>query len=103
MIDRAMQKTVNFTGIVGVNTQDFAVQEGMGPIVDRSQENLGTSDRAIVMMRRMLLEAIDAVERDKDPPGLDPKCHRNIRAHDGVVATGENWRDSFASAGAAKW
>ncbi|MEY4879615.1 MAG: hypothetical protein RJB62_1084, partial [Pseudomonadota bacterium] len=35
LIDRQMQKTQNFTGIVGVNTQDFALQEGMGPICDR--------------------------------------------------------------------
>ena len=28
LIDRQMQKTQNFTGIVGVNTQDFALQEG---------------------------------------------------------------------------
>ncbi|HWG03480.1 MAG TPA: Rieske 2Fe-2S domain-containing protein, partial [Beijerinckiaceae bacterium] len=36
LIDRAAQKTQTFTGIKGVNTQDWAVQEGMGPIVDRS-------------------------------------------------------------------
>jgi len=29
--------------ISGVNTQDFALQEGMGPIVDRSKEHLGSS------------------------------------------------------------
>ena len=37
-IDRQMQKTKNYTGIMGINTQDFALQEGMGPITDRSQE-----------------------------------------------------------------
>ncbi|MGH7033268.1 MAG: hypothetical protein ACREFL_06025, partial [Stellaceae bacterium] len=103
MIDRAMQKTVNSTGIVGVNTQDFAVQEGMGPIVDRSLENLGTSDRPIVTMRRLLLDAVDAVERGEDPPALDPKSHRAIRAHDGVVPKGDTWRDAFAAALAVKW
>ena len=58
VIDRQMQKTKNFTGIVGINTQDFALQEGMGNIVDRSKENLGTSDKAIVQMRRLLLESL---------------------------------------------
>ena len=53
-----MQKTQNFTGIVGVNTQDFALQEGMGPICDRSKEFLGTSDKAIVALRRLLLDAV---------------------------------------------
>ena len=37
LIDRQMQKTKNFTGIVGINTQDYALQEGMGPIGDRSK------------------------------------------------------------------
>ena len=37
---------------VAVNTQDMAIQEGMGPICDRSKEFLGTSDKAIVAMRR---------------------------------------------------
>ena len=60
LIDRQMQKTRNFTGIVGVNTQDFALQEGMGPICDRSKEFLGSSDKAVIAMRRLLLEALDA-------------------------------------------
>ncbi len=44
----------NFTGIAGVNTQDSALQEGMGRLVDRTQEHLGTSDRAIITMRQAL-------------------------------------------------
>ena len=30
MVDRALQKTSTYTGITGVDTQDFALQEGMG-------------------------------------------------------------------------
>jgi hypothetical protein len=30
LIDREMQRTKNYSGIVGINTQDFALQEGMG-------------------------------------------------------------------------
>ena len=55
MIDRELQKTTTFTGITGVGTQDSAVQEAMGPIVDRSKEYLGTSDKAVIAMRKMLL------------------------------------------------
>ena len=71
-IDRHMQKTKNYTGIVGINTQDFALQEGMGPIVDRTKENLGTSDKAIVQMRRLLIEAAHDVAAGKAPRGTDP-------------------------------
>jgi hypothetical protein len=47
---------------VGVNTRDNALQEGMGLIVDRTREHLGTTDRAIIVMRQLLLEAIREVE-----------------------------------------
>jgi phthalate 4,5-dioxygenase len=82
MIDRQAQKTQTFTGISGVNTQDAAVQEGMGPIVDRSKEHLGSTDRAIVMMRRLLLEATRAVEAGGVPKGVDPSSYRGVRAVD---------------------
>lgn len=103
MLDRQMQKKSNFTGITGVNTQDFAVQEGMGPIVDRSQEHLGTSDRAIVSMRRLLLEATHAVERNEPPKGTDPASSRAARPHDGLVPPDQDWRQAFATDLKARW
>ena len=103
MIDRHKQKTASFTGITGLNTQDFAVQEGMGAIVDRSQEHLGTSDRAIVSMRRLLLEATRAVERGESPPGSDPASSRAARPHDGLVPPDQDWREAFARDLEAKW
>jgi phthalate 4,5-dioxygenase len=102
-IDRQAQKTQSFTGIKGVNTQDVALQEGMGAIVDRSREHLGTSDRAIVVMRRMLLEATRAVESGKTPPGIDPRATRSVRAHDGLVSAGADWREAFAEALKPRW
>lgn len=38
--------------------------------VDRAQETLGTSDRGIVMFRSMLREALAAINRGEDPPGV---------------------------------
>jgi phenylpropionate dioxygenase-like ring-hydroxylating dioxygenase large terminal subunit len=103
LIDRQLQKTSTFTGITGLNTQDFALQEGMGPIVDRSKEFLGSSDRAIVVMRRMLLEAIATVERGDSPRGLDPAASACVRAHDDLVPVGASWRETFLEELKAKW
>jgi phthalate 4,5-dioxygenase oxygenase subunit len=103
LIDRQMQRTQNYSGIAGVNTQDFALQEGMGPIVDRSKEFLGTSDKAIVAMRRMLLEAISANEEGGDPQALNPDTHRSIRAFDRVVPKGQDWRKVMEDDLRAKW
>ena len=82
LIDRTVQRTQTFSGISGVNTQDVAVQEGMGAIVDRSKEHLGSTDRAIVAMRRLLLEAVRTVEAGGSPKGVDPSTYRDMRAVD---------------------
>ncbi len=102
-IDRQMQRTMTFTGITGVNTQDYALQEGMGKIVDRTLENLGTSDKAIVAMRRLMLRSIEAVANGEDPPGLDPASHGNVRPHDNYLEAGKDWRDIFEAELCAKW
>ncbi|MDF2115201.1 hypothetical protein PY365_06435 [Roseiarcaceae bacterium H3SJ34-1] len=71
LIDRDLQRQGNFSGVVGVNTQGYALQEGMGKVVDRSQEFLTSTDRAIVTMRRLMLEATRTVEAGGRPPGVD--------------------------------
>src|SRR5581483_7379929 len=44
--DRALMKAGNWSGIMGVNSQDFAVVESMDPIYDRTREHLGSTDVA---------------------------------------------------------
>ena len=102
-IDRQVQKTRTYTGIPGVNTQDYALQEGMGPIVDRSKEHLGTSDRAIIAARQLLLEAVDAVQSGRRPRGSDPASYRNVRAYDDYLTGADDWRRAFATELIAKW
>jgi len=50
--------------------QDRAAQESQGFIADRTRETLATSDRGVVMYRRMLEDAIAAVGRGEDPIGV---------------------------------
>jgi len=88
-IDRQVQKTRTFTGIEGVNTQDVAVQEGMGAIVDRSKEHLSATDRAVVTMRRLMLEAVKTVDGGGAPRGTDPSTYRDRRAVDHIVEEAE--------------
>jgi len=91
LIDRKMQKTETFTGIDGINQQDRAVQESMGPIVDRTRETLGPADRAVVATRRLLLEAVDTVERGGDPRGTGPEYYE-ARAAEAVLPRQDDWR-----------
>jgi hypothetical protein len=55
------------TGIHGFAAQDQALQESMGPVVDRTRERLGTSDTAIIAMRRLLLQEIRALQENQEP------------------------------------
>jgi phthalate 4,5-dioxygenase oxygenase subunit len=90
LIDRQVQKTLTFSGIEGINTQDHAVQESMGPIADRTGEHLGTIDRAIIVMRRLLLDAIATVDAGGDPPATDESYYK-IRAIERLLAPGSDW------------
>ena len=102
-IDRQQQKTFSFTGINGVNTQDVALQEGMGPIVDRTKEHLGTTDRAIIALRQLLLEATRAVESGEAVRGVDPSAYRHVRPVDHKIAPGREWRTALADELQAKF
>ena len=50
--------------------QDRAAQESQGPIHDRSKEILGTSDRGVVMWRKVAFDSIAAVKAGRDPHGI---------------------------------
>jgi phthalate 4,5-dioxygenase oxygenase subunit len=76
LIDRVGQKAgKTFSGVYGVAQQDASVQESMGPIVDRTRENLCTTDNAIIMARQRLLKAAAALQKGVDPPALSADCH----------------------------
>jgi phenylpropionate dioxygenase-like ring-hydroxylating dioxygenase large terminal subunit len=66
-LDREAQRTRNFTGIWGVNNEDRAVQESVGPRMDRAREHLGASDRAIIATRRILLRAVRGLQAGVEP------------------------------------
>ncbi len=71
---------------------DWEAQVSQRPIAQHALEHLATSDRGVVMFRRLLSEAIDAVERGQDPPGTirDP-ADRIVVVPSGneVIAVGE--------------
>jgi phenylpropionate dioxygenase-like ring-hydroxylating dioxygenase large terminal subunit len=76
-LSRERQRQGNFTGIDGIPNQDSAVQESMGPIVDRTRELLGHSDRAITQFRRMLLRLASECAAGQDPDvALHPDWYR---------------------------
>jgi phenylpropionate dioxygenase-like ring-hydroxylating dioxygenase large terminal subunit len=99
LMDRAAQKAgKTFSGIEGLANQDAAIQESMGPIQDRSRENLVSSDNFIIMTRLRLLEAAKALrEKGTPPPGVDPATHR-VRSAARFLPRGADFAESFKDA-----
>jgi 5,5'-dehydrodivanillate O-demethylase len=50
-----------------VPAQDMVGWVGQGPVSDRTQEHLATSDKGVLLYRRMLLEQMERVERGEEP------------------------------------
>jgi phthalate 4,5-dioxygenase len=86
LIDRQEQKTISFTGIKGIRAQDAMVTETAGPIADRTREHLGTSDMAVVAMRRTLMEgANQCVATGRPHPAAAKSWLFNVRAVQAVL------------------
>jgi hypothetical protein len=76
-MDRATQRSgKNYSGIEGIAMQDASLQESMGPVQDRTRENLCSTDNGIIMMRRMLLKAAKDNREGKPLLGLMPATQR---------------------------
>lgn len=95
--NRSLMTSGHFTGFGrSLMEEDVAVQSSMGPIVDRSKENLSSSDVAVAHLRRMLLEALEAVKAGDMPPGsaLSPDGVRLPNASEMLVDEGQRWEDA---------
>ena len=49
---------------------DAEAMVGQGAIAARNTEHLASSDRGVILVRKLLREALDAVERGEDPAGV---------------------------------
>jgi phthalate 4,5-dioxygenase oxygenase subunit len=102
LMDRAAQKRgETYSGVGGFAMQDAAVQESMGPIVDRAKENLVSTDNGIIMMRHRLLRALKAMEKGEQPPGID-LAHQRVRSAAVVLPPDQPFKDAAREALIAK-
>ncbi|HEV8440440.1 MAG TPA: Rieske 2Fe-2S domain-containing protein [Methylomirabilota bacterium] len=74
------------------NLQDRAMTETMGPIYDRSQEHLGTTDAMVIFMRRRLIAAARAL-RDEGalPANVEQPDLCRVRPASVLLPDGESW------------
>lgn len=92
--DRNAMKAGDFTGIFGIPTQDMAMWESMGPIADRSEDRLGSSDKAIFTFRTQMYRAAQAVQQGKPAIGtVEPRVpHVKLMSFEGIVPKTTDWR-----------
>ena len=64
----------------------------MGPIYDRTQERLGTSDTMIIRTRKRLIDAAKALrDAGQNPPGVDNPGVYAVRSGGVVLPRGADW------------
>lgn len=95
--DRELMERGNFSGVIGASIQDRAMQEGMGPICDRSKEHLGTSDKAVIFYRRLLLKKLGDLTEGKPLPAHDASLTFDQRGYSSKMPADQPWHD------VAKW
>ncbi len=77
--DPEEQRTKTYTGMgMDINVHDQWAVESLGTVQDRTSEHLGTTDKAIIANRKLLLREIDALEKGsrtkaKAPPRINPE------------------------------
>ncbi|TGD62116.1 aromatic ring-hydroxylating dioxygenase subunit alpha [Tabrizicola sp. WMC-M-20] len=95
LMDREAQKRGDtYSGVWGIAMQDASLQESMGPIVDRTKENLVSTDNGIIMARHRLKRAVTALMKSgATPPGIDPD-HQKVRSVAAVLPKDAPFSDS---------
>ena len=96
--DRASMQTQTFTGM-GSNFQvhDAFATESQGPVQNRTEENLVSSDKAIVAARKLILNGIKDVQEGREPQHVvrDVKlnCFSNLVVISDVIAKSLDWKE----------
>lgn len=95
--DREEMNDRTFSGVgTSFVVHDACATETMGAIQDRTEERLGTTDKAIVMARLLLLRAIHDVQSGREAPHVvrDPQANRFplLGAVDMAIPKSADWR-----------
>jgi nitrite reductase/ring-hydroxylating ferredoxin subunit len=93
LMDReAQERDEEYSGIEGIHLQDQAITESMGPIYDRTQEHLGSSDAMVIRARRLLIRAArELAENGTVPPGVDHPAGYAVRSGGVILDEGADW------------
>jgi predicted Zn-dependent protease with MMP-like domain len=77
-----------------INIHDQFACESQGVIADRTKENLGSTDKGIVLYRRLLMDAIRKNEAGEQPPVIDAIGPPTIDGIGPTAKIDEYWKES---------
>jgi phthalate 4,5-dioxygenase len=98
LMDReAQRRGATYSGIEGIAMQDASLQESMGPIVDRTKENLVSTDNGVIMARHRLMKAAKDLAKGISPPGVDP-AHQKVRSASVILPPDRPFKDAAREA-----
>jgi phenylpropionate dioxygenase-like ring-hydroxylating dioxygenase large terminal subunit len=100
LVDHELQKKDLVFGVPFIgNIQDRAMTEGMGPIYNRWQEHLGTTDAMVIHVRRTLIDAAAALRaRGVTPAHVDEPRLARVRSASILLPEGANWVEATEAA-----
>ena len=90
------QMKTNWTGLRGLEQEDAVISLSMGPIFDRTKEHLVAADRAVMRLRRRILDNIELVQKGEAPLGARLPDLTKLLATDMTVPAGTSWQDIAA-------
>jgi phenylpropionate dioxygenase-like ring-hydroxylating dioxygenase large terminal subunit len=98
MQDRASMQAQTYTGMgSGFQTHDAFATGSQGAIQDRTQENIVSSDIAIVAARKLMEKAIDDIQAGREPPHVIRDPAQNDLSHllviSDLLAGVSNWKE----------
>lgn len=85
--------TEAFTGIEGVVPEDIAMTVSMGPVYDRSRENLVPADQLVIRMRRRMLQAARDLQTGVEPRILKPEETINLGGDGALLSDPTRWQE----------
>jgi nitrite reductase/ring-hydroxylating ferredoxin subunit len=91
--DPEAERTKRYSGIVSINLQDSGIQESMGPIIDRTQEHLGSVDALIIQMRRRLMQSARSLLEGESPAEVDDPQYAQLRALQMILPKDRDWME----------
>lgn len=82
----------SWTGLRGVEVEDATIALSQGALYDRSKEHLVPADRAVMRVRRVLLDSVRRTMEGGDPIGVGLDLSR-VGACDADLPVGRAWQD----------